>query len=400
MTPLTNRVVLALLLGAAIFDGATHAQPIPCDFRAEPVAELGRWTPEALLLRDGPRSYQVQGLVPFPTQYVRFQFDPGSVNGNWVLHVRDGELRPLLSVTNESLLRDGALGPFWTGRLRGDTFTFDFSPGNPSERLKLTGVMALRAETDKPLQHSWSGNEASYKDLYDSGSNHRIDWKLLGDRVGFLSAGVNNADAWCCSGVFITEELFLTNWHCGGPDLGFGAHWNDNVRAATIVDPAWQSGENRVNRERSASAVVATDPSLDYALLRLTPTVGSVRDALVLDPLTLSQPPASGGGLRVVHHAQCRQKLLSVVDCAVKEAQWPGWQGQGNDEFTHTCDTAAGSSGAPVFDSEGRLVGLHHLGFEPLDSGECDRRNKAINICAILDHIEAQQPSLVPTCPS
>ena len=32
-------------------------------------------------------------------------------------------------------------------------------------------------------------------------------------------------------------------------------------------------------------------------------------------------------------------------------------------DFTHTCDTAGGSSGAPVFNLEGQLVGVHHFGF-------------------------------------
>ena len=46
----------------------------------------------------------------------------------------------------------------------------------------------------------------------------------------------------------------------------------------------------------------------------------------------------------------------------VHGAQRNTGRGTGTD-FTHTCDSAGGSSGAPVFDAEGHLVGLHHYGF-------------------------------------
>jgi V8-like Glu-specific endopeptidase len=58
-------------------------------------------------------------------------------------------------------------------------------------------------------------------------------------------------------------------------------------------------------------------------------------------------------------------------------------------EITHRCDTEPGASGAPVFDANGRLIALHHLGFKRNDRCEpLDRVNKAVEIRHILNHVK------------
>jgi V8-like Glu-specific endopeptidase len=74
----------------------------------------------------------------------------------------------------------------------------------------------------------------------------------------------------------------------------------------------------------------------------------------------------------------------------VSDVQRAGWRNRAvSSEFTHLCDTEAGSSGAPVLNGQNELVGLHHLGFD-YDMQRCeylDRENKAVSIAAILDFI-------------
>src|SRR5262249_31995994 len=73
------------------------------------------------------------------------------------------------------------------------------------------------------------------------------------------------------------------------------------------------------------------------------------------------------------------------------------WLGskQGSD-FEHSCDTEGGSSGAPVFDEQYSLIGLHHHGFD-LDAATCepkDKVNKAVRVQAILDQLKSDKPAL------
>jgi hypothetical protein len=67
----------------------------------------------------------------------------------------------------------------------------------------------------------------------------------------------------------------------------------------------------------------------------------------------------------------------------------PG-RGIGTD-FTHTCDSAGGSSGAPVFDAEGHLVGLHHYGFAEAQVQEWTE-NRAVRLERIRNWVATFAP--------
>ena len=56
-------------------------------------------------------------------------------------------------------------------------------------------------------------------------------------------------------------------------------------------------------------------------------------------------------------------------------------------DFAHQCDSEGGSSGAPLFDKDGNLVGLHHLGYAEV-AGHCDNMNKAISTKSLLDFLK------------
>src|SRR4029079_11383315 len=107
-------------------------------------------------------------------------------------------------------------------------------------------------------------------------------------------------------------------------------------------------------------------------------------------PLAIRKaPPAANDLVYVVHHPTGKPKQISI-ECPVAEAEHAGWKpGSGLTEFTHRCDTEAGSSGAPVLDAKGDIVGLHHLGFEldPVTCKQKDRVNKAVRMDKILDYL-------------
>jgi Trypsin-like peptidase domain len=208
----------------------------------------------------------------------------------------------------------------------------------------------------------------------------------------------------------LAPDLLLTNWHCGGhPKLHPLLYWNQGICDSMLVDLAWdwdvtkpnEANRHPASRQFNCFKVVASDRRLDYALVRVRPVVGV--GGSVGEPIGAhieSTPPAKDHDVFLVHHAKCSPKLLSKK-CYVVAAQYHAWTDDGAatvagtelPDLTHDCDSEPGASGAPLFNWDGRLVGLHHVGFdrnahcEPLD-----HVNKAVRIEEILKHIEVVNP--------
>jgi hypothetical protein len=102
--------------------------------------------------------------------------------------------------------------------------------------------------------------------------------------------------------------------------------------------------------------------------------------------------PKTGEEIFVVHHAQCFEKLVSK-DCQVKKDSFQGWTAKSDKtDFTHDCNTESGASGAPVFDQNGEVIGLHHVGASS-DDGACrvsEGENKAIKLSEIMKDIKCR----------
>jgi hypothetical protein len=190
----------------------------------------------------------------------------------------------------------------------------------------------------------------------------------------------------------LTPDLYLTNWHCGAAEgLPDEAYWHKDRCAETLVDTSWDG--DKIGRENTCTRVEAKSKPLDYAVVRLSPLIGSGSAAGQAEPVRFARGrPANGDGLVIIHHAVCKPKLVSA-SCPVAEASFAGWQGSEKTEFTHRCDTEGGSSGAPVFNESGALVGLHHLGFSAVN-GQCDMKNKAVYIDEILADIKRSAPNV------
>jgi S1-C subfamily serine protease len=204
--------------------------------------------------------------------------------------------------------------------------------------------------------------------------------------------------SWCCSGVVIGPDLVMTNWHCGGPPAAAGAtalpasqFWSPAICRDTVMDLSWDNdGESR---ELQCVTVAARNQDRDFAILRtraLGPGPGRPARLRVA-------PVASGNDLRVLHHPECRPKQItdgcSVIDAT--RASWVG--GRPGVDFTHKCDTQGGSSGGPIFDAEGRVVGLHHLGFDETEDTylKAKKLNVAVRMDAILGFLATCGP---PDC--
>ncbi len=323
-------------------------------------------------------------------RYVRLRIQRTNLEaGGWRLSIRSQELRLLQAIGPDEF--SGRI--VWTGRIpfrEGESnpwVALDLELGEDESNpgLSVKGYHAMPSQALRPFYSATPGSREV--DLFEDGN---ADWKIRGDSVGLLLANYDK-DSWCCTGVFLTEDLLLTNWHCGGVprvgDVGLvdSLFWSARVCESIVVDTSWD--RDPVSREfvpeATTPCTVSNNLDLDYALLRMRPrsSNGPMRPA----EIRLGEEVADKEPLTLLHHAGCRPKRLSDL-CSVKAVDHSSWRDDVVDiDFGHTCNTELGSSGAPVFDRQGRIVGLHHLGFEwNSDCTDSDKLNKAVKIGTIL----------------
>ena len=187
----------------------------------------------------------------------------------------------------------------------------------------------------------------------------------------------------------IASDLNLTNYHCGVTQL------TPATCRATTIDLGWEKGG--VRWQFVCAGVEAESVDLDFAILRLSPLLGptGARGGSLAARLSEAEPQVDEE-LYMIHHADCAYKRISSSYCSVRAVRtsWTDTTGRGPlTEFAHDCDTERGSSGAPVFDVNGTVVGLHHLGYEDC-GGTADRLNKAVSAVQIRDTVAATYPKL------
>jgi len=243
---------------------------------------------------------------------------------------------------------------------------------------------------------SIQGDTPSWTDLYSSGDDIAEE---SGASVGVLITGMLNPKdtvyvSWCCSGFMVSDDIFLTNWHCGSiPGLREDDFWADDVCSNVVVDLAWddrvQSGLESTRAQYSCKSVLLKSKLLDFVLLRLAPIGGVSGFATRPVHIDLQSSALASGHkpLMVIHHAQCGSKMLSTK-CRVDTL--------GISFFQHNCDTEPGASGAPIFDMDGKVVGVHHRGFL-YQGASClpsEKENEGISIQAIISEIRSKAPNI------
>ncbi len=167
-----------------------------------------------------------------------------------------------------------------------------------------------------------------------------------------------------CTGFLIADNLLLTNEHCVN---------TQEVCSTTKVLFGFainQLGVARPKQQVRCINVEKVSFALDYALLRLDGNPGQRWGKLVF----AEGAPQPGEKIFIVQHPAGEAKQISDVDCTVKGAPVSGRAPKS--DLSHTCDTLGGSSGSPVLNEEGEVVGLHHLGKQSV--GQFANLNRAV----------------------
>lgn len=299
-------------------------------------------------------------------QKVRFHFlvrRPAS-NNTWQVQIVDKNNSTLWQHTPTS-------DKFWSPEiiLMTDSRNMEilvFSPDAPIGTLDLViDRIVTTSDPGKPQSISADGNQLT---PIAQASNEIKSWGKLVARLLFISDVDNNQ--YVCTGFLVSPTLLLTNNHC---------IQSQSEMESAIAEFDYDT-EGGARQTVTFSRLLATDPDLDFSLLRLERSPSETRTPLRFDisPLNNRAP------LVIVQHPAGQAKQFSKLGCKVSGAQRPGVTPVLTD-FGHECDTLGGSSGSLVV-KNGSIVGLHHLGF---NANSTVLVNRAVNIKLILDKLRS-----------
>jgi trypsin-like peptidase len=380
-------VVLLLGVLAALTSGAADL-PDRCTESGRLLTELGSRERFAMTF---PADHEIEPVPPTAdprARYVRVRVKAQDFEGcPWNLTVRDENYRFIQSMTAEDFKNSSTR---WTVRIAGGRTFFDLRrcPGLLKPVIKFDEYIWMPTQTEHPY-YSIQGGEPTYRALFSEATSLR----RLGDSVGMFMSSWDRV-SWLCSGAMVAEDLFLTNWHCGGPEWISDAsqperrrafredfYWQDPIVKDALIDLSFDG--DKLSREYAVTGIAALSMELDFALLKVQPldAIGKPRPFFLR-----STPLASGDPFQIVHHAEGKEKQITT-NCRVETKEFAGWRpGSGKSDFTYRCDTEAGSSGAPILDENGDIAGLHHLGFKK-EGTSCDHLNKGVRVDKILDFL-------------
>ena len=389
-------IVAALALGAGAAAGA----------ETPPVTSFGiAFKPFDAKLSKNRRTVQI--TKPFPEdspRYYRLRIKVDNPQReDWTISVRSPVGQLLTTFDQEETSCEDETG-CWTVRLSSKLPSVNFATESTAVRAEIVGAVYMPEEARHPFYSPMPNSiDEKLSSMSFSSPDERTAMHGLADSLGLFIGSGNTADGlsvanWCCSGIRLTDDLFMTNWHCGAASgMRDEAYWpqgtNGNACQMGIVDMSWDDDD--LGREFSCEKVEYTSKALDVAVLRL----GTLADGLELSrplrqPIVSEDPIRSGDEVMILHHPACKPKSVTR-GCTVLKAGIRSWTGTDADEpkteFTHNCTTEAGSSGGPVFSSALKMIGIHHLG---VDSTRDEPGNFAVGLSFILDEIKRGKPDI------
>lgn len=195
------------------------------------------------------------------------------------------------------------------------------------------------------------------------------------------------------------EEIYLGTGWLLAPDLLLTNHHVVNARRdgeghASLADLKLQAQSTSAQFDYDADAIqgtlvnatelVASDPDLDYALLRLEKSLP--RTPLVLSRDEINVTDDSYIAVNIIQHPNGQPKKVAIRNNLVYDSKFP--------KLRYFTDTQHGSSGSPVFNDSWQVVALHRAATY-VDSVKFQGRttgwvNEGTQITAILNDLKAK----------
>ncbi|MEI9425919.1 trypsin-like peptidase domain-containing protein [Mesorhizobium sp. Cs1299R1N1] len=178
------------------------------------------------------------------------------------------------------------------------------------------------------------------------------------------------------TGFRIGSDLVLTNHHVLFPE---------NTKAETVqVDFGFDVGVDGTSLSVISLAgdtkTMLGDQTDDWAVLR----VADMKPDISVIDIAYAAVPKEGERAFIVQHPDGQQKRLGFVRNMITAVT--------DQSVQYLTDTQPGSSGAPVFNAEGRLIALHHRGGTPTQhTGKAPlTKNQGVRISRVVAGLSAQ----------
>lgn len=260
---------------------------------------------------------------------------------------------------------------FWTVVIPGDYVLISlYAPSAPVDFSFIIDQIAYQAYSGAPLSTWGEDDKEPIADYADDPLVSAVERSVA--RLYFIENGKSST----CTGFLIDSGQLITNHHCVN---------TQEVCETAIAVFGYQYDTNGLlnfGEQFECAQMVPGKHSyeLDYTILGLSGTPWTKWGSLGLQ----LADPEIGAPLFIVQHPGGLPKQISKIDCKALAVPIDGRAEK--TDFTHTCDTVGGSSGSPVFNESGQVVGLHHYGFG--ESGDW-QENRAIRINRIIEHLES-----------
>jgi hypothetical protein len=185
------------------------------------------------------------------------------------------------------------------------------------------------------------------------------------------------------TGFRIGQELLLTNWHV--------VHNAKTGARATAVTAEFGYEDDGKGVPLQATLVpcdvstIVTDQDDDWAVIK---TKGPMKNAWPAVKLSEAAAPVADSPAYIIQHPGGDRKRIGFVRNQISSI---------DDRVVHyLTDTQVGSSGSPVFDGEGKLIALHHVGGWPqLVVGKPPlKKNEGIRIERIVAGLKSKNVSV------
>jgi trypsin-like peptidase len=183
-----------------------------------------------------------------------------------------------------------------------------------------------------------------------------------------------------CTGFMISDDMMITNDHCIDSD--------STCRSAKIIFN--YLGDYASAERHECVSVKRHSPTEDWSIVQVDGSPGNSTKwgHLKLVGRDLDRGDFSPSGLFIVQHPGFQTKQVSVQGCALTSTSAPN-EVLRKIDFADSCDAVDGTSGSPVSDATGAVVGIHHLGA----AAGWERQNRAIRVNAIYEEIKDLLPS-------
>jgi V8-like Glu-specific endopeptidase len=166
--------------------------------------------------------------------------------------------------------------------------------------------------------------------------------------------------------------LVLTNGHCyegGFLDPGEVLVNRSSTRSFTLLS---STGGNKATL-RATKVAYATMTDTDITLYQLNTTYDAIKSSYGINPLEISAThPTAGTAIKVVS-GYWKRIYSCNIDGFVYRLKEGDWTWKDSIRYTSTCNTIGGTSGSPIEDPSGKLIGINNTGNE--DGERCTVNN-------------------------